>query len=67
MARITDIWIQVSPLGEQLRLDWSNDWHQAIVIRDPGPDGVAQALIDAALMIRKMPAHSPAIASSEGD
>jgi hypothetical protein len=67
LPRITDIRIERSPIGDELRLDWSNDWHLAIVITDHGPDGIAHALIDAAQMIRKMPTHLPVIAPSEGD
>lgn len=37
----------------ELRIDWSNDYHIAIAMRDTSPDSVKQALIDAAQVIAK--------------
>jgi hypothetical protein len=66
MAKLTDIRIESSPIGLELRLDWDNDWHQAIPLEALDPEHISLALMEAArAMIRRKlpndPSESPYI------
>jgi hypothetical protein len=56
-VRLNKIWVNESdPAKKELRLDWSNDRHHAVMIQPPhAPADIAQALLSMAYLIAKDP------------
>lgn len=58
-AKLEKIWINSFADLNELIIDWSNDRHQRIIIKDNNPDGVIRSLHDAIelLMREKAEGH----------
>jgi hypothetical protein len=69
MTKLAGIRIESSPMGLELRLDWDNDWHQAIPVEALDPEHISLALMEAArAMIRsKLPNDLPCEINWKGE
>ena len=53
MAHLEKIWVNTFEDRHELRLDWSNDRHQAIQLKGLDAESVEKGLIEASLLVQK--------------
>jgi len=53
MPKLKKIWVNTSGDRHELRMDWSNDRHQSVIIKSLAPEDVREGLLEASLLVAK--------------